>query len=158
MRRISRPNFPRPVMPNTTITIHFDGEVVGKPRMTQSDKWRRPPRKCVADWLLFKDQFFLAAMEQGFRPATDLILMIEVDAQLPMPASWSKKLKQRLLGTPHDAKPDFDNILKGVADALTGDDSKIYRGTIFKMWSDDPGLEVTIMVYRKREETSDSRN
>jgi Holliday junction resolvase RusA-like endonuclease len=152
MKGILKPVYPRPVFANTTLEVHYADEVIGKPRMTQADKWKKPPRMPVARWLYFKDRFLLAAIAAGYRPETDLVLGVDVTARIAMPASWSGKQRARLLSTPHDAKPDWDNIGKAVSDALTGDDSKIYRGTVVKFWTDrDPGLDVTLMVYRGKE-------
>lgn len=59
---------------------------VPKPRMTQSDRWRK--RKCVLKYFAFKDkvrELNIIIPESGSR-----IVFI-----LPMPDSWSKKKKRK---------------------------------------------------------------
>jgi len=54
---------------------------------------------------------------------------------LPMPKSWSKKKKAKMLGTPHQSRPDISNLLKALEDCIYTDDSVIwnYRG-LTKLW------------------------
>ena len=101
-------------MNKSTIRVMYQGEPVGKPRMTRSDKWnKRPP---VVKYHSFKDEFILNARLAGFK--ADLIPTgLDVVAFIGMPDSWSRKKKAALAGEPHMQKPDADNILKAVADS-----------------------------------------
>jgi Holliday junction resolvase RusA-like endonuclease len=51
-------------------------------------------------------------------------------------------------GTPCEKRPDADNILKLVADALNGvaydDDKRVVVASVCKLWSSQPRLEITI--------------
>lgn len=71
---------------------------------------------------------------------------IKVQAVFPIPQSWSKKRKTAAHW--HTSKPDGDNILKAVGDALNGivwtDDSQVARTTIAKVYGDVPGLHVFV--------------
>lgn len=100
---------------------------IPKPRQTQSDRWKQRP--CVMRYRAFKDQIKasgLAVPECGCR-------MIFV---LPMPSSWSKKKKDRMRGMPHKQRPDTDNLVKAVLDAVLTEDSHIYHVDGLKFWGD----------------------
>lgn len=68
---------------------------------------------------------------------------------MPIPASTSKKRAIELLNSPHTKRPDLDNLQKGVLDGLNGiawlDDSQIYSIIASKIYSDSPGIAVTII-------------
>lgn len=106
----------------------FNVEPIGKPRMTQSDKWN--DRKAVTEYWAFKDQLNYMANLQKFRIGKS----IEVIFLLPMPASWSGKKRLEMLGLSHETKPDTDNLLKAFCDALTDDDSSIWEKKASKFW------------------------
>jgi Holliday junction resolvase RusA-like endonuclease len=132
-----------------SLAFTYLGTPIGKPRMTQSDKWRRPPRPEVARWFDFKTGFWSAAIEAGYRPQIDVILSVEATARIKFPKSYSRPLKNRLREQNHDEKPDVDNIQKAIADALTENDAKIYRSNVIKLWADAESLEVTLLIYRR---------
>lgn len=109
----------------TAFVIH--GKPVGKPRMTQRDKWARRP--AVLRYREFCDRARAAAGEVPARP-----LGVHVAAYVGMPASWSKRKRAEMDGKPHRQKPDGDNLLKSVCDALLDDDSCLYLMTVRKFW------------------------
>jgi len=56
---------------------------------------------------------------------------------LPMPKSWTKKKKAQMLGKPHTQKPDIDNLLKALLDAVYADDSCVHTlSGVKKVWTD----------------------
>lgn len=65
-------------------------------------------------------------------------VQIDVVATFAAPASWSKKKRAALLHRPHTQKPDGDNLLKAVKDALNriawGDDGQVYDARVRKVW------------------------
>lgn len=108
-------------MKETTYLI----EPVPKPRMTQSDKWKK--RKCVENYWLFKDQV----------AAFDVVLPVSgahVIFYLPMPKSWSAKKKKAMQFQPHRQRPDVDNLLKALADGVYGQDEIIWDIRVSKFW------------------------
>lgn len=118
-------------------TIHLPP--IGKPRMTRRDKWAR--RACVQTYWRWKD--LLLAMIRPYKPnATSFSFR----AYFKFPESYSAKKKGLLLGKPHDKKPDIDNILKALLDALFKNDSGIASVKAEKFWDDGRGerLEVAI--------------
>lgn len=62
---------------------------------------------------------------------------------LPMPASWPKYKRAELDGQLHRQKPDLDNLLKALMDALYGDDSHIARlSGLEKRWAIEGSIEI----------------
>lgn len=116
--------------------ITFNVTPVGKPRMTQRDKWKkRPP---VLRYYQFKDEINLAAKQIDYVPADELKLVF----YLPMPKSWSYKKRREMRGRPHQQKPDTDNLTKAFKDALCEDDSYIWHEDCAKYWDHEGRIEV----------------
>jgi Holliday junction resolvase RusA-like endonuclease len=121
-------------------------EPVGKPRMTQRDKWVK--RDCVLRYYRYKDNIRIFA---GGR-ITDDYNKVSWKAYFTMPESWSNKKKDGMRGEYHMVKPDRDNIDKGILDALFRQDSHVCAGTLEKFWDDGKGarLEIETEILRKR--------
>jgi len=102
---------------------------VAKPRMTQSDKWKkRPP---VVKYWKFKDNLKLLChlCRWEIREELDITFVI------PMPISWSKKKKEKYDNQPHKQTPDLDNLVKAFKDALLEQDSAVHTyENIKKVW------------------------
>lgn len=63
-------------------------------------------------------------------PGWDLVFL------LPMPVSWSAKKRDLHLLQPHRQKPDVDNLVKALLDAIYEDDSQHYAiGRVGKFWA-----------------------
>ena len=61
---------------------------------------------------------------------------MEIFFYIPMPASWSGAKKVRMHHMPHQQKPDLDNLVKALFDALCEDDSHIWRlSRVEKRWA-----------------------
>ena len=100
---------------------------VPKPRMTQRDKWKNPPRPCVARYRAFKDQVKLLGVKLE---AGDGITFI-----LPMPMSWSKKKRREMIWEAYLQIPDLDNLLKALFDSVYKKDSHIWHlSGLKKIW------------------------
>ncbi len=110
--------------------FHVDLPALGKPRMTQSDKWKK--RKCVMDYRHWCDQLREACPSP---PPAEMIGTVEVQAYFKMPDSWSAKKKTRMDGEYMRSKPDGDNVLKGVCDALWGDDHRLGDQIVRRRWA-----------------------
>ena len=76
---------------------------------------------------------------------------VDVDAYFPIPKSFSKKKRQEALddNIKPTTKPDLDNILKVVTDALCGvafsDDRIITQVSMYKQYAEEPRVEVTLL-------------
>ena len=100
---------------------------VAKPRMTQSDKWKKRP--CVMRYWEFKDQCRLYNVKL---PKEGAYIIFYIG----MPKSWSKKKKEATAFAPHQQKPDLSNLLKALEDAIFADDSAIWKYSgLEKLWA-----------------------
>lgn len=61
---------------------------------------------------------------------------------MPMPKSWSKKKRLLMNGKPHQQKPDLDNMIKAVQDALCDEDKFVYDVHATKIWGENGTLSV----------------
>jgi Holliday junction resolvase RusA-like endonuclease len=52
-----------------------------------------------------------------------------------MPDSWSEKKKEKMNALPCKVKPDIDNIVKGLMDALKDSDSDVWSIKAEKRWA-----------------------
>lgn len=112
------------------VTIQI--EVMGKPRMTRSDSWRKRP--CVLRYRAYADELRLKS--KNFK----LLGVVEIEVHIQMPDSWSEKKKLLHDGKPHQQKPDLDNQIKGVADILCESDQHIHTIKAVKLWARSPLL------------------
>ena len=78
-----------PITPNT------------KPRMTQSDKWKKRP--CVLQYRAFKDE---VRLHKVVLPESHHVTFV-----VPMPSSWSLKKQKAHYGKPHQQRPDHAVVL-----------------------------------------------
>jgi Holliday junction resolvase RusA-like endonuclease len=117
---------------------------MGKPRMTQRDKWLSPPRDVVARYWQHKDELKKQSKIDGYFVKNPLSLIFV----LPMPSSWSAKKCDRMCGQPHESKPDLDNMIKAFKDSLCDNDSFVHTyGCMMKVW----GYEGAILIVNNNE-------
>jgi Holliday junction resolvase RusA-like endonuclease len=125
------------------ITIY--GKPIGKPRMTQRDRWaKRPATTRYWEWC---DRLRNGIAAAGFTvPPAETVAAVNWAAYFEPPKSWPKKKRFAAIGTLHRTKPDADNILK-CADGLWPDgDAAIAAGTYRKEWDWSARLVVEIVV------------
>lgn len=111
---------------------------MGKPRMTQRDKWMRRPT--IVRWYEYKDKLQLLGNVQEFK----LPQVLNVTFYIPVSNSWSEKKKQLMIGKPHLLKPDIDNLLKGIMDTFSDKDEYVYEVHARKLWSLEGKIVVTL--------------
>jgi len=114
-----------------TKNLIFEGDIVPKPRMTQRDKWQQRP--CVIRYRGFCDHLRWIVRLAKFKMSS----CVKMEFFLPIPKSWSKKKKQEYHNQPHQQKPDIDNLIKAVMDALNVDDAHIYHIEASKYWTNN---------------------
>lgn len=110
----------------------YDIAPLSKPRMVRSDKWKK--RKCVLEYWAFRDEVKLKKLH--------LPESCRVTFLIPMPLSWSLKKKSLMNNAPHQTKPDIDNLLKGLMDAVFEDDAHIWDIRATKLWASKPGIKI----------------
>lgn len=125
----------------TQETIHDSMHIIpitpmGAVRMTAKSKWVSKSAKRYLDYKRFIEMYALSkkiTLGNTFR----------ADFYLPIPKSRIKKLKH---GDYHQQKPDLDNMIKGLLDALKKDDSDVSTIVCNKYWTDkDAGY---IVIYQ----------
>ena len=115
--------------------IAYKIKPVPKPRQTQSDRWKKRP--CVVRYHAFKDEcrkYNINVPDSGSH-----IVFV-----LPMAKSWSKNKKQEHNGQPHKQKPDTDNMVKALFDALFSEDEHIWDFRATKIWGEEPLILVGV--------------
>jgi Holliday junction resolvase RusA-like endonuclease len=100
--------------------------------MTQADRWKQRP--CVLRYRAFADMLRLSV---GVVPPAPIA--VEVVFHLPVPKSRRKGKSRIVPASPHLGKPDADNLVKAVLDALFEDDSGVWRIVAEKRWTYDEG-------------------
>lgn len=112
----------------------------GKPRMTQRDQWWkkslhskvksvRERAEYIKNWYMYVDAIKACF---GNVPITDTLI---IEAVFEMPDWWSMKKMESNLNEFHNVKPDWDNIAKGIQDALIKKDQEIGDGQVIKRWA-----------------------
>ena len=48
-------------------------------------------------------------------------------------------------GKPHQQKPDFDNLIKALSDAIHKEDSGIWDCRVTKVWAEEGAIEIKEM-------------
>ena len=100
------------------------GKPLGKPRMTRKDKWAQ--RKCVLRYWAWCDLARHVAFLDTQKKDT-----LDSPTRIQVVAYFTHKTRTG----PHLLKPDGDNILKGVCDALFVNDEMIYDKAVKKLWT-----------------------
>ncbi len=70
---------------------------------------------------------------------------VRVTVNRAMPESWSKKRRAESDGRPCTAKPDIDNIIGAVMDALFVDDAHVVAIEAAKRWGDEHGMTIEVI-------------
>ncbi|MGD9600077.1 MAG: RusA family crossover junction endodeoxyribonuclease [Steroidobacteraceae bacterium] len=104
------------------MSITFNIRPNTKPRMTQRDSWKTPPRLCVAKYRAFKDELNIQAKKLNYVVTP----VLSITFVFSMPKSWSKKKRLEMDGAPHQSTPDLDNIMKAFKDSLCENDSFVH--------------------------------
>lgn len=119
--------------------IKYPYPPMAKPRMTRADSWKKRP--IVLKYWDFKDHIKSWAIRENFKLGNEIYVIFHI----PMPKSWSKIKKTQMIFADHQQRPDVDNLLKGLMDALLEEDSHIHTVYARKIWSNEGSIE----FYRK---------
>ena len=120
-------------------TITVPGAPCAKPRMTRRDKWQR--RACVLRYRSWADHaralFGLSGKMTLTRPT-----FLYVTAYFEIP----KSRKKLTASDNHTVKPDADNVLKAVCDALFENDQFVISAHVMKQWAGTEGPRTKITL------------
>ncbi len=133
-------------------TVYGEPVAKGRPRFSINRKrgyvTTRTPEKTVMYENLVRLEFHNQCGGEQFPEKA--MLKMHVKAYFGIPTSASKKNKEMMISEQirPTKKPDADNILKAVADALNTvayhDDSSIVHASIDKYYSEKPRVEIRI--------------
>jgi Holliday junction resolvase RusA-like endonuclease len=124
------------ILSHFKMRIEFNIKPCPKPRMTRADRWKKRP--IVLKYWDFCNELNRQAIKLEYIPGDKVSLIFFI----PMAKSWSKKKREQMLGKPHKAKPDIDNLAKAFLDALLTEDSHVFSLTAEKYWSNEPSIVV----------------
>ena len=105
--------------------------------MTKSDRWKKRP--AVMRYWDYKDEV-KAAKARLPKSGCQVIFF------MPMPKSWSEQKKLIWELQAHQQRPDVDNLLKGLMDAVYGEDAGVWDVHVTKLW----GREGKIIIREDR--------
>ncbi len=112
-----------------SLFIVIKGDPVPAPRMTRRDKWLKPRRPCVQRYFDFRDRVRAEIGEMKDIPST-----LSVVFHIPMPDSWSKNKRATMIYDKHRQRPDVDNCLKALMDAMFIQDGGVSDVIASKRW------------------------
>lgn len=115
-------------------TFRVEITPMGKPRMTQRDKWLNPPRPCIADYRAYEQIVGLTANTKNFQ-LPDSGFTMRFYFPTDKVARWGKA---------HQNKPDLDNCIKAVFDILREEDQKVCGFRACKFWAKVGALEIEV--------------
>jgi len=121
-------------------------EPMGAVRMTRRGKFTD---KYAQKYLQYKELIYYSVLKQlapGFEPI-DAAIAMNINFYMPIPKSFPKYAKETAPGKWCTTKPDVDNLVKGLLDALNGllwvDDNRIVAVNVNKVYSNEPGIDFT---------------
>jgi Holliday junction resolvase RusA-like endonuclease len=62
-----------------------------------------------------------------------------------MPASWPEARRAAMIGKPHANKPDIDNLIKALLDAVFRDDAHVHTIHAEKVWGESGEIRVAAL-------------
>lgn len=124
-------------------------------RATRKSLWDNRAKK----YLAYKRAIQWTMKLEKFIPGDQLYLKF----YFPIPKSWSKMKRGEAFYEPHQQKPDIDNFIKGLLDAMFenhGGDHKVHEIHATKKWSEEGYIEVTnlpplVSIYEIKQEGKD---
>jgi Holliday junction resolvase RusA-like endonuclease len=139
----------------STITIHLPGTPTpkGRGRATRTGRVYTPAKtRAAEESIAGRAMAQVLALPEQQRDALPFAgpLVVRVIFVMPVPASWSQRKRIAALGGSMmpTSKPDLDNLLKLVSDALNGivwvDDSQIVELVTRKGYGSEPCVHVTV--------------
>lgn len=140
-------------MEQDVVKFTVPGNPVGKarPRMTRSGH-AYTPDKTVSYENLVK-MCFIEKYTDWVPVSGEAILRMNAYYPIPKSASKKKKIDMVIGEIRPTKKPDLDNVMKAIADALNGiayvDDSQIVTAEVRKYYDDTPRVEVVIDFRRE---------
>jgi Holliday junction resolvase RusA-like endonuclease len=121
-------------------TITIPGTPIGKPRQTRRDVWAKRP--CVMRYREWADRARECAAAVGMKCPAWRVESVNVVAYFVTPASRP----EIPYNSHYRQKPDGDNILKAVCDALWTDDAGLGDLRVARRWTDSEPCVMIIVT------------
>lgn len=124
-------------------------EIHGKPWAKQRPRFSRKSGRTYtpAETVSFERTVGQIALQHFPTPIAGPV-RLTILATFQPPPSWSKKKTAELMHRAHTQKPDFDNLVKALCDALNRiafeDDAQVYECTVRKVWGTSAKTVVTV--------------
>lgn len=140
-------------MDKVKFTVLGEPKGKGRPRFSTQTGRAFTPKQTVNYETLVHTEYMVQC--EGFRFPDDAMLDMRILAYYSVPKSGSKKEKAKKLENiiRPTKKPDMDNVVKMVADALNQvaykDDTQIVDCQVRKFYSEQPRIEVIIQEVKK---------
>lgn len=122
-----------------TISFEVHGAPIGKgrPRFSRAGHTYTPQK--TRDYERHIAQAAFTAMCEADEMICDRPVVVEILAEMPIPASWSKKRQIAAeAGAERPKRPDIDNIAKAALDACNGvvygDDAQVHALSVRKVY------------------------
>lgn len=134
-------------MKKLTIRIPITPVAKGRPRFTRFGGTYTPAKTKIYETTIAE---YYTQASKGFAFEKGTPLHVNLVFGMPIPASTSKKQREKMLVRiiKHTKKPDLDNMVKAVLDALNGvawaDDSQIVWLSALKEYSDEPYVYIYV--------------
>lgn len=135
-------------MNQVKFTVFGEPRGKGRPRFSTQTSRAFTPKQTVNYETLVHTEYMVQC--KGFRFPDDAMLDLRILAYYSIPKSGSKKVKEQKSTNiiRPTKKPDMDNVVKMIADALNQvaykDDTQIVDCQVRKFFSDRPRVEVII--------------
>ena len=130
--------------------LDIEPKAQSRPRFSNANGYARAYEKAdIKKWKMTVAEMIIKQMvENNWRKfMTGTAVAFSVAFSIPFPKSYSKKKRIELDGAPHIQKPDVDNYVKALFDALTGvlweDDDQVSYLSATKAW----GRKPCIIIY-----------
>lgn len=136
------------MMKQVRFTVIGEPKGKGRPRFSTHTDMAFTPKKTVNYETLVHTEYMVQC--KGFRFPDNAMLDMRILAYYSIPKSGSKKVKAQKLANVirPTKKPDMDNVVKIVADALNKvaykDDAQIVDCQVRKFYSENPRVEIII--------------
>ena len=139
-------------MSETVVHFHVPGQPVGKGRPRIGKVGNHARMFTPAKTMSYEGMVaHIAHQAMQGRPLLEAAVLVDLFLDCQIPASWSQKkqalaLAGKVLPT---TKPDIDNVLKAIFDALNGvvwkDDVQCCSVAVAKRYSTTPGVRVQVV-------------
>lgn len=137
-RDVFPPLLTPPVTVNKTIPMPAFGKA--RPRVTENGTYMPPE---------YKKQ--IKKLRQAFGSVPAGLVHVSVTAVRQVPASWSKAKQAAAIGKYAKPKPDVDNIVGSVMDALFEDDDRVISVFCEKVWGAEHALIIEVAPANQEE-------